>query len=99
VVLTFDKPTRTRVLQIAPGLAASNKQRELQPLPTKLAVAFDNGSCQIVPLTLAPIQNEIPLDSKTAVKQVTIGIVSATTPANSQRKISFTEVALLQSPS
>ena len=47
VVLTF-APTRIRLLQIAPGLAESNPQRKLQPLPKVLGVSFDNGPCQTI---------------------------------------------------
>ena len=100
VVLTLDRPTRIRLLQIAPGLAKSNQQRELQPLPKELAIRFDSSSCETVPLTREAIQNEIPLDSKTAVTQVTIGIASAYPPLpNAQPLVSITELALRSYPS
>jgi hypothetical protein len=43
VVLTF-APTRIRLIQIAPGLAESNPQRKLQPLPHVMGIAFDDGN-------------------------------------------------------
>jgi hypothetical protein len=104
VVLTLERPTRIRLLQIAPGLAKSNQQRELQPLPEKLAVAFDNvafdnGSCQTVRLTRDAIQKEIPLDSEIAVTQVRIGIASTHPAPNGQPLVSITELALRSYPS
>jgi Double zinc ribbon len=98
-VLTLERPTRTRLLQIAPGLAEGNKQRELQLLPKGLAIAFDNGLCQTVSLTRQPIQNEIPLDSRTAVTQVTIGIASVYPSPNAKPLVSITELAFRSYPS
>jgi hypothetical protein len=98
IVLTF-APTRIRMLQIAPGLAESNPQRKLQPLPKVLGVAFDNGPCQTVNLTATPGQQEIKIDSGKPVSQMLIGINSAYPAPNAQPMISLTEVILKAYPS
>jgi hypothetical protein len=98
IVLTF-APTRIRMLQIAPGLAGTNPQRKLQPLPKVLGVAFDNGPCQTVNLTATPEQQEIKIDSGKPVSQMLIGISSAYPAPNAQPMISLTEVILKAYPS
>ena len=98
IVLTF-APARIRMLQIAPGLAESNPQRKLQPLPKVLGVAFDNGPCQVVNLTAAPGQQVIKIDSEKPVSQMLIGISSAYPAPNAQPLISLTEVILKAYPS
>jgi hypothetical protein len=98
VVLTF-APTRIRMLQIAAGLAESNPQRKLQPMPKVLGVAFDNGPCQTVNLTATPGQQEIKIDSGKQVTQMLIGISSAYPAPNAQPLISITEVILKKYPS
>jgi len=99
VVLTF-APTRIRLIQIAPGLADSNPDRKLQPLPKVLGVAFDDrGVCHPVNLSATSGQQEIKLDSGKPVTQVLIGIGSAYPAPNGQALISFTEVILKAYPS
>ena len=91
VVLTF-APTRIRLIQIAPGLAESNPQRKLQPLPHVVGIAFDDGKCHSVNLTATPNQQEFKIDSGKPVTRVLIGIGSAYPAANGQPLISLTEV-------
>lgn len=98
VVLTF-APTRIRLIQIAPGLAESNPQRKLQPLPHVMGIAFDDGKCHAVNLTATPNQQEFKIDSGKPVTRVLIGIGSAYPAANGQPLISLTEVILKGYPS
>jgi hypothetical protein len=98
VVLTF-APTRIRLIQIAPGLAESNPQRKLQPLPHVMGIAFDDGKCHPVNLTATPNQQEFKIDSGKPVTRVLIGIGSAYPAANGQPLISLTEVILKAYPS
>ncbi len=98
IVLTF-APTRIRLIQIAPGLANSNPQRKLQPLPKVIGIAFDNGSCHSETLKPIPDQQEIKIDSGKPVTQVMIGIGSAYPAPNGQPLISLTEVILKAYPS
>jgi hypothetical protein len=98
VVLTF-APTRIRLIQIAPGLAETNPQRKLQPLPKVLGISFDNGPCQTIDLTPTSNQQEFKLDSEKPVTQVLIGISSAYPVQNAQPLISLTEVILKAYPS
>jgi hypothetical protein len=97
VVITIP-PTRIRLMQIASGLAESNPQRKLQPLPRVLGIAFDDGSCHPVNLSATPGQQEIKIDSEKPVTQVTIGISSAYPAPNAEPKISLTEVILKAYP-
>lgn len=98
VVITF-APTRIRMIQIAPGLAATNPQRKLQPLPRVVGISFDSNSCQSFTLDPKPDQQVIKIDSKTKVSQVMIGIGSAYPAPNAKPLISLTEVILKADPS
>jgi hypothetical protein len=99
IVLTLAAPTRIRLIQIAPGLADSNPQRKLQPLPKVLGIAFDNGPCHSKTLLATPGQQELKIDSGKRVTQVLIGIGSAYPATNGQPLISVTEVILKAYPS
>jgi hypothetical protein len=99
IVLTF-APTRIRLIQIAPGLAETNPERKLQPLPKVLGVDFGDGACQTIDLTARTGQQVFKIDSKKEVTQMRIGIGSAfTAGANPEPKISLTEVILKAYPS
>jgi hypothetical protein len=99
IVLNLATPTRIRLIQIAPGLADSNPQRKLQPLPKVIGIAFDNGACHSETLTATPGQQEIKIDSGKPVTRVMIGIGSAYPAPNGQPLISITEVILKAYPS
>ncbi len=99
IVLTF-APTRIRQVSILPGLAETNPQRPLQPLPKDLGLSFDDGPCRAFRLTNTVKQEPIKLDSEVAVTSVRIGIGSAY-PAgtDAQPLISITEIRLQAYPS
>lgn len=98
VILTF-APARIRLLQIAPGLAETNPQRALQPVPTKLSIVFDSGpTCITKQLSDKSGQQVIKIDSGKPVTQMMIGISAATT-GKPQPQISITEVILKAYPS
>jgi hypothetical protein len=99
IVLNLATPTRIRLIQIAPGLADSNPQRKLQPLPKVIGIAFDNGACHAETLTATPGQQEIKIDSGKPVTRVMIGIGSAYPAPNGQPLMSITEVILKAYPS
>ena len=82
-MLTF-APTRIRMLQIAPGLAESNPQRKLQPLPKRIGHRFRRRSLPTDQLDATPGQQEIKIDSGKPVSQVRIGIGSAYPAPNAQ---------------
>ncbi len=99
IVLTF-APTRIRQISILPGLAESNPQRPLQPLPKDLGISFDEGPCQRVALKNTVKQEPIKLDSERAVTSVRIGIGSAyPVGGDAQPLISITEISLQAYPS
>jgi ribosomal protein L40E len=97
MLLTF-APTRIRMIQIAPGLAESNPQRKLQPLPKVMGISFDNGPCQTIDLTAKPEQQSFKIDSEKPVTQARIDISSAYPAPNTQPLISVTEVILKAYP-
>jgi ribosomal protein L40E len=99
IVLTLPTPIRIRLLQIAPGLNKSNPQHDLQALPTRLGITFDDGKCTPFELKKEEGQQEIFLDSKEQVTQVRISIAAADSPANAQPLVSITEVILKAYPS
>jgi hypothetical protein len=98
IMLTF-APTRIRLMQIVPGLAESNPERKLQPLPQVLGIDFGDGKCKTIELRSAPGMQTIKIDSKQKVTQMRIGIHSATPLANAEPLISITEVILKAYPS
>lgn len=98
IMLTF-APTRIRLMQIVPGLAESNPERKLQPLPKVLGIDFGDGKCRTIELSSEPGMQTIKIDSKQQVTQMRIGIHSATTLANAEPLISITEVILKAYPS
>jgi hypothetical protein len=99
VIFTFPA-TRVRQVLVVPGLDKSNPQRELQPQPRVIGLAFADGSCTPVTLADGPEQAPIAIDSKTPVTQLRLGIGSAY-PAGADAKplISLTEVMIRSYPS
>jgi hypothetical protein len=98
VVLRLPAPARIRLIQIAPGLAPTNPQHDLQAVPTRVGIKFDGGKCNPADLNNEGGQQEIFIDSKKPVSQVEISIARAKSSQNSQPLISLTEVILKSYP-
>ncbi len=99
LVLTLAAPTRIRLLQIAPGVAKSNPQQDLQARPTRLGIKFDDGECNPVNLTNEDGQQEVFFDSEMPVTQVRISFAQSQSPPDAQPLISLSEVILKKHPS